>query len=88
MHVHVHVYSMATSHTLHLTPYTLHLTPYTLHLTFYLLQTLTSEGYGDGYPITDAGKIIATFTAVRIVSLVSVVSLSKHSKHSKHSKYA
>jgi len=31
---------------------------------WWCIQTLTSEGYGDGYPITDAGKVIATFTAV------------------------
>jgi len=31
---------------------------------WWCIQTLTSEGYGDSYPITDAGKVVATFTAV------------------------
>lgn len=34
------------------------------YVIWWCIQTLTSEGYGDGYPITDAGKMIATFTAV------------------------
>jgi len=31
---------------------------------WWCVQTLTSAGYGDDYPITDAGKVVATLTAV------------------------
>ena len=46
---------------LEVTTYILHPTPYTLHPTPYTLQTLTGAGYGDDYPITDAGKVTAAY---------------------------
>jgi hypothetical protein len=39
---------------------------------WWCIQTLTSEGYGDDAPITDAGKVVATLTAVSGMFLLAL----------------